>query len=147
MKNKLLVADFNKETGESIVIISNKHGEFTGFAHMHPEDAPYISNLVGCRYAEARAHIACIQHQKNILNHKIKALQDFEKTIMYMKDYNKDSLEARQLRKRIYNLKRERTKLVNKITSAKQALKESMDKRDAYLKNVNKPKTKMGKIE
>ena len=38
MKNKLIYANFDKETGESKVIIDTKYGWFTGYAQCHPEE-------------------------------------------------------------------------------------------------------------
>ena len=134
MKNKIIYSDFNQDTGESIVIIRNKLGDFHGVADLHPEEE-HVSSFVGCRYAEARAHIACAQYQRDVLDTQIKALKDFENILKGKWDYNEHSMEAKRLRRRIHELKEQRMEMKNKIIAMKAALKKAMDERDEFVNN------------
>ena len=139
MKSKMIYSDYNPETGESLVIIHNKLGDFHGFAQLHPEDKENESSFVGCRYAEARAHIACEQYKREVLDNQIKALRDFENILKGKWDYNEHSMESKRLRIRIHELKEERATVKNKIAAMKKALKKSMDERDEFVKTkINK---------
>ncbi len=138
MKSKLIYANYFPETGESEVVIENKRGMFVGQAQCHPEEeAP--SDYAGCRYAEARAHIAATQYEKKILNYKIEELENFEKILKSLKDYNPHCLEARRLRRRIHELKSTRKQLIENMQAMKAAITRAMDERDAWLE---KHKTK-----
>lgn len=139
MKNKIIYSDFNLENGSSVVIIENKKfGCFEGRAQLHPEDRDHLSTFAGCRYAEARANIACVQHQKKLKADEIKTLTDFEKILKNKKDYNHHSMEARTLRKRIYALKEEKQQLKDLENSMKKALRKTMDDRDTFMKLTKK---------
>lgn len=133
MKYKLIHAEFFPETGESEVAIENKNGIFIGLAQCHPEEQ-HPSKFAGCRIAEVRAHIQAAQYEKKILNYQIKELQNFEKILKGLKNYNPNSLEARRLRRRIHELKEEKNKKNNLILSMKRSLKKSMDERDELIK-------------
>lgn len=136
MKSKLIHADYNAENGISQVVIENRNGCFMGIAQCHEEEeAP--SDYAGCRIAEARAHIKSAQFEKNILNWKIKELEDFEKILKSLKDYNPDCLEARRLRRRIHELKAERKAKIILIASMKDAVTKALDERDAYFAKKN----------
>jgi hypothetical protein len=134
MRNKIIYSEYNPETGDSIVVIHNKLGEFYGTASLHPEDKDIASSFVGCRYAEVRAHISCEQYKKEMIDIQIKALKDFENILKGRWNYNEDSMETRRLRKRMHELKAERKKISEKIAALKKALRASMDERDAFVK-------------
>lgn len=137
MKNKLAYANFNAETGISDVVIKNKNGSFMGIATCHPEEEA-ISEYTGCRYAEIRANIKAVQYEKRMVNAAIKELEDFEKILKSLKDYNPHSVEARRLRRRIHEKKEERIFLQTAIIAMKNALKRAMDERDAFLEKQKK---------
>lgn len=137
MKTKLVKADFNPDTGISQAIIRNKYGTFLGIAQCHPEE-DRISSFTGCRYAEARAHINCVNTQIVNINSKLKALSDLEKVFSQKKYTNYDSPEWETLRKIIYQLKKEKNDLVERRNSMKAALKKSMDVRDEYFEKLAK---------
>ena len=132
MRNKLIYSDYNQETGESMVVIRNKLGEFYGTASLHPEDLE--STFVGCRYAEVRAYISCEQYKREMIDMQIKALVDFENILKGRWNYNDQSMEARRLRKRIHELKAERNKIKENIAAMKKALRAMMDERDKFVK-------------
>ena len=133
MKNKLIYANFNAETGISDVVIRNKNGTFMGIATCHPEEEA-VSDYAGCRYAEIRANIKAIQYEKRMVNAAIKELEDFEKILKSLKDYNPNSVEARRLRRRIHEKKEERIFLQTAIIAMKNTLKRVMNERDELIK-------------
>ena len=137
MKSKLIYANYFPETGESEVAIKNKRGVFVGHAQCHPEEeAP--SDYAGCRYAEIRANIEAIKCEKRIVNFAIKELEDFEKILKSLKDYNPNSVEARRLRRRIHEKKEERIFLQTAIIAMKNTLKKVMNERDALIEKRKK---------
>jgi hypothetical protein len=137
MKTKLVRANYDAEMGISEAVVKNKNGHFTGHALCHPKEE-HPSNFAGCRIAEARAIINSVRYEKNVLNSKIKALQDFEKILKNLKDYNPDSVEGRRLRKRIHELKAERKAKREHIAAMKAALNKTIAERDEYFAKQKK---------
>lgn len=112
MKNKIVYANSNPDTGESVVTIQNKYGHFTGRTRCCPEDLDTFSPFVGERYAETRAAAAfarfrlnqekikrdticnyikdCISNNLDINNkyvdHAYAKLHDYEDNIKYWTD-------------------------------------------------------------
>ena len=64
MKSKIIYANYNPETGKSIVKIQNQYGIFTGVSQLQEEDRPYESSFAGCEYAEMKANISYMKHRK-----------------------------------------------------------------------------------
>lgn len=137
MKNKLIYANFDAETGISDAVIRNKNGTFMGIATCHPEEEA-VSDYAGCRYAEIRANIKAVQYEKRMVNAAIKELEDFEKILKSLKDYNPNSVEARRLRRRIHEKKEERIFLQTAIIAMKNTLKKAMCERDALIEKRKK---------
>ena len=101
-KKKLVRCVYDKETGTSIAQINTKYGSFIGFAHLHDEDKDIESEFIGCGYAEMRA---MIQYEKT----KLKDLQSRFNTITTLQNglckidgYDKNSVEARYVRKQYF---------------------------------------------
>lgn len=51
MKDKIMFADYNSETGESIVQLLTKWGTFTHTVHVDEEDKDIANRWDGCRFA------------------------------------------------------------------------------------------------
>lgn len=140
MRNKLIYSNYDRETGLSTVTIRNKYGEFTGYAKLHEEDQNIESSFAGCRCAEIKALIKSTRAQIKEINIQIKILEDFEKELKHMKDYDPYSMETRRLRRKIYELKDKKAKLYAIISSAESMVKASSDSRLAFLKRVSEKK-------
>lgn len=136
MKNKLLMSNYNPETKVSQAVIKNKEGIFLGVAYCHPDDTP--STMAGCRYAEARAHLKCVEAKMDKINMQIKGLKDLENIYKDKKSCSLDSPEARTLRKQIYILEKDKSELKIKHENMKKALRKAMDDRDNLLVKMNK---------
>ena len=133
MKTKLIYSDFDQETGESVAIIENKYGTFSGVSILHPEEKN-VSSFVGCRYAEIRAYMEYYRHRRDLIDEQLKGLIDFQNILKGTWNYNDQSTENRRLRKRIHELKEERRSFTRKIELLKQTLKTSMENRDKFVK-------------
>jgi len=138
MRNKMLCSSYNPDTGESLVVIRNRYGDFFGSAQLHPEDKPFESQFAGCRYAEMRAYISCTKHRIVEAKAQVKAIENLEKTLMGKRDYNPKSMEAKLIRKRKYELKAEQKKLKQLLEDIKRALKEQMNARDEFNRRFSK---------
>lgn len=60
---------FTPETGFSWVTIATPYGHFTGTARVHPTDLEngYYTSITGRTIAHARAHIAYLKYQKQMM--------------------------------------------------------------------------------
>ena len=56
MKDKIMFADYNNETGESTVQLLTKWGTFTNTVHVDDEDKDIANRWDGCRFA----HYLCV---------------------------------------------------------------------------------------
>lgn len=145
MKSKLLYSDYDKPSGISTVVVSNKYGIFEGRATLHPEDKKYESSFFGCRIAEARCTIAILKEQRQQLKAQIKTLTDFEKNLKGQKQYNPHSFECRKLRKQIYILVKEKEKIENRIEEITENIKIADKNRQRSIDQLIKIQDDLGK--
>ena len=115
---KLVYNNFNKQTGESIVILADKHGRYIGKAKCHPDDKEYISEFMGCNLAEKRAQIKGLKNKLHITKIKINTikmiLEDIENIdnnqknikilLQYIKNYR---VEIEKIKEKIKELESE----------------------------------------
>lgn len=138
MKIKLIYSNFDENTGISTAIIQTNLGQFTGTSKLHEEDRVISSNFAGCRYAEIRAIIKYIKKRIENINYEIKGLQDCKKIIESLKDYNPHSVENRKIRRRIFELEKDKTKLKEQINGLNLKLLDLMNQRDKVLSSLIK---------
>lgn len=144
-------ATFNKETGVSTTTILTDLGLFTGTAYLHEEDRDIMSEYEGCKYAEWRA---IIKYYKALLKQK-KAiylnLQNIITNLNRMKDCNKDSREARFIRKQFYIARADYESLKDYISMLEENLYDMMKNyrglRENYLKAIEKRRNKKSVLE
>ena len=115
---KLVYNNFNKQTGESIVILADKYGRYIGKAKCHPDDKEYISEFMGCNLAEKRAQIKGLKNKLHITKIKINTikmiLEDIENIdnnqknikilLQYIKNYR---VEIEKIKEKIKELESE----------------------------------------
>lgn len=101
-KIKLVYANCDFDTGESVAIIQTELGQFKGYAFLHEEDWDIRSQFSGCTYAQNRAVIAYFKEKIKIQKTKVKTLKDMITTLEQLIDYDKDCHEARMVRKQYY---------------------------------------------
>lgn len=146
MKTKLLYSYYDKESGYSEAGIQNKFGRFMAHAQLHPEDKDYESSFFGCQVAEAKCMIKTHRERIRLINLQIKTLEDFEKVLKNLKDYNPKSIECRQLRKQIYLLKQEKGKIVQLIQEINKNIRISEENRKKTLNLIQKKKEDLDKF-
>ena len=139
-KNKKFFAEFDEATGQSFVIMGTEVGTATGYAYLHPDDKDVASKFQGCRIAEYRAWMAYATEKMKILRTEIKALTDLEKIYISLKDYNKDSLEGRRLRRRIKEKQAELTAYRQRKEIAKKQIQEIIALYDKKMQKFKKIK-------
>lgn len=116
MKRKIIDSFYNDELGLSYVKIRTKYGDFEGESELHEEDRDIVSSFAGCRYAESKAIEKCFKQQIKELRLQVKGIKDVLSMLETVKDYNPNSLEARKMRRRLYELN-------NKISNLQERIK------------------------
>lgn len=139
-KKKKFIAEFNEFTGQSFVIMETEVGTATGHAYLHPDDKDVVSKFQGCRIAEFRAWITYANEKMKLLRIEIKALTDLEKIYISLKDYNKDSLEGRRLRRRIKEKQAELADYRHRKEIAKKSIREMIVLYDKKMQKFKKIK-------
>ena len=127
MKSKLITSTYDKETGISFAEIVTPLGKFTGVCKLHPEDREYGSRFLGCDFAERRAYIKALKAKRKKIIAEIETLEKLYKRLGCYKDFNPDSLEAKKIRKTIYEMKASAESFKNLIEAYEEALKKSFD--------------------
>ena len=89
---KLVLADYNPNTGISRVRIANKYGTYEGIAKTHPEEN-HKSNLAGCYIAELRAWLKFYKKQLPKKKVVLKTLKNLKRDILDNCYENKDIMK------------------------------------------------------
>lgn len=137
MKNKLIYSNYDRETGISFIKIRNKYGTFEARAKLCEEDRDIESRFLGCEIALCKAEIKTFKTVLKDLDIQIHTLRNFEKTLKSLKEYNKDSLENRRLRRRIHELEAEKADIKCKIILIEDYCKNATNNRREFLKKIN----------
>jgi hypothetical protein len=144
---KLISSNYDKETGISTATISTPLGNFTGITKLHEEDKDIESNFTGCKYAEARAIAKYAKaHIKN-LKLQIKTLENTIKVLESLKDYNKNSVEARAVRKQYFILQANLVDWIARVDSLEEKLYSEMQNRKQIINAIKEKYSKEDKEE
>ena len=136
---KLIKAEFNRESGESIVILQNKNGQYIGKARLHPEDKEFANEFTGCRLAEQRAWLDFYKKELNKTKIKLKTLENFYKDfILYEKEYCSSARE--RIKIHIKHYKNYIEELKTEITKNKEHIKKSIEIRNSLIKKIKEDK-------
>lgn len=138
MKTKLIQSNFFPETGISSAIIDTKYGLFSGVSTLREEDLEIQSSFRGCQYAEIKAIRKAYKAEIKELNLKIKTLQDFEKVLKNMKEYNEHSFEAKRLRKEIFLYQKKKKEIQETIADITQTLLKGMEEYPSQVEKLRK---------
>lgn len=142
MKEKILYSNYDKNTGISKTIISNKYGVFTGISKLSKEDSDFASSYAGCRYSLYKAKIKSYKCQLKEIKFQLKTLRDFSIFMSQSKEYNKNSHEAKKLRQYIYLKNKEKNKIEEEIRKIESQLKHSIKERENTIKKIREKKVK-----
>jgi len=143
MKKIKTLDTYFDENGISYATIMTELGAFNGTCKLHDEDKDIVSEFQGCRWAEMRAGIKYLQEKVKLLKIKVDTLENLINTLSLVKGYEKDSVEARYLRKQYFINKNEYQIKKKNIQKIKENLYNSMkyyrkDKEDFLNKIQNK---------
>lgn len=142
MKIKIIESWFNEETGVSKVVINTDKGIFCGTAQLHDEDRDIASNFAGCEYAEMRAIVKYFKRRAKDIQIKITGLQNYEKRLIGRKDYEKHSVENRQLRKYMKQLEKEKLDWEERVNSLEEKIQIAMTNREKMVREMTKKSEK-----
>ena len=148
-------AEYNKDTGFSLIEISTPIGSFFGDARLNPEDreAGCDSRFFGCQLAELRATIkyykALVRIEKEVYKREI----NFLNTLRQAKEYNDAAFYAKRLKKKCRiteneknNLSRDLKALQEKEKRMPDARIESIKESQAALQKRRDREDKMNKL-
>ena len=132
---KLLYSYFYPQTGESISVLSNKDGTYTGSAKLHPDDQKVASQYAGCRLAEYRAWIKYLKSERRNNKIKLNTVKQLNKEIsLYCPDV--DQKIQRRINLKIRDYYNNIQKINNEIQQLQTRIKKDIETRDLILKRA-----------
>lgn len=140
---KLVYSNFNKQTGESVVILQDKNGRYVGKAKLHPSDTEFSSEFAGCRIAEQRAWLDFYKKELKKAKLQLKPLKDLYNYIWYFNSpaeyhtYHTEWIEH-QLSVRIDNYTKYIEELKDSIKNLEKAIKDSITARDRIIQKCKR---------
>lgn len=110
-------AEYNEDTGFSLIEISTPIGSFFGDARLNPEDkeAGYDSRFFGCQLAELRAVIKYYKVLVRIEREIYKRETNFLNTLRQAKEYDDDAFYAKRLKKKCRITENEKNNLIRDL--------------------------------
>ena len=99
-RRRHMISRYHNINKKSYALFMTELGTFTAIATTNPKDTP--SKDIGITIAEQRATIKYWQAVKHKTRIELNALMDMYSGIQDMRDFNYDSLEARRMRRAIY---------------------------------------------
>ena len=148
-------AEYNVDTGFSLIEISTSIGSFFGYACLNPEDrkAGYDSRFFGCQLAELRAVIkyykALVRIEKEVYKREI----NFLNTLRQAKEYDDDAFYAKRLKKKCRITENEKNNLIRDLKALQEKEKrmpyariESIKESRAALQKRRDRENKMNKL-
>ena len=137
-KIKIVSSGFDKETGISHVTIQTPKGSYTGYSNLQEEDKTHVSQMTGCRYAEIKAYIKMLNAEIKEIKSQFYAFERLYNNISQSNKFNKDSYEARKIRREMYHFKEKIKELENLKFSMHNTLMTAIDERQEKVKNFYK---------
>lgn len=144
MKQKQVRVYYDENCNMASCIITDSHGrEYMKFATCHPDDLDMASEKTGCSIAERRTIIVYLKGQiKNEFEPRLRGLNQLYNSIKFSKEYNKNSFEARKLRKQIYLTKKSIENIKNDIEELEEDLESYIQKKDKFYKQIRQKRGK-----
>ena len=137
MRTKTTI-DWNKETGEATVTITDLHynKNFIGKALCCSEDKDMCSRLTGLEIANRRAFILYLKEQKKKCMLEYEALKRFQNSVKNCKYYNEEFQIERKLLKELSRYENTILFLKEKISVENKKLKEYIEAKEDLYKKV-----------
>lgn len=133
---KFISSDFNKDTGVTSVSISTNRGIFVGKTRL--QDGDKESYMIGGMNAEWRAKMAYMKERIKENRIELRMLQNFEKRLKCLKDYNPFSMECKKLRRQIYEKRAELDERIELLETAKKNYLEAQTSYEKAMSHLNK---------
>ena len=133
---KFISSDFNKDTGVTSVSISTNRGVFVGKTKLQEGDKE--SYMIGGMNAEWRAKMAYMKERIKENRIELRMLQNFEKRLKCLKDYNPFSMECKKLRRQIYEKRAELDERIELLETAKKNYLEAQKSYEKAMSHLNK---------
>lgn len=138
LKYKILKCESNLKDKDqktySMVEIGTELGKFTGIAYLHEGDD--FSNFLGCSVAESKAYRKYLKRKIANTKERIDELEKLIKMLNCCKQYNKDSFEARRIRRRYYNLEKELDTYMSLYDSCSLTTEHNLAMRDKVIRDL-----------
>lgn len=134
------IIEVTYEDGLSLVKIQTEYGNFIGDAWLNPEDEDYASEKLGREVAHSRALKKYLKAKREALRNQMKALENFEKRLKCLKEYNHNSIETRKLRGEIGILKKEYNKTTGLMKYLNNIIFNKPEERIKLLKKIEEKK-------
>lgn len=154
-KYHITKAEYNEDTGFSLVEISTPIGSFFGDARLNPEDkeAGYDSRFFGCQLAELRAVIkyykALVRIEKEVYKRELNFLNTFRQA----KEYDDGAFYAKRLKKTCCITENKKNNLIRDLKALQEKEKkiphvriESIKESHAALQKRRNREDKMNKL-
>lgn len=145
-KVKIVSSGFDKETGISHVTIQTPKGTYTGYSNLQEEDEKYVSQMVGCRYAEIKAHIKMLDAEIKEIKTQLYAFERFYNNASRSWRFNESGYEARKMRREMHGFKDKIKELEELKASMHKTLMDAIDDRQEKIEKFHKGVEVMRKI-
>lgn len=127
---KLIYSSADPASGESCVTIEHKGKEYTGKAHLHPDDK--FSNITGCQYAEMRAIVKALKNDLKEARKDYNNCKNFVTSVTQCKIFNNEEKTAKAIFKQL-----------NKKEKVVISLQNAINYYEASIKNMIESQTKL----
>ena len=139
---KFLHEFFNKDTGVTVITLSDKYNVYTGEAKTHPDDKPYMNEFVGCRLAEKRAWLIFYKEELKRQTIKLQAIENLNNDIKHNVKGPIDPKIQRRINLKLRDYNNNIIELKNTIHDIKFNIKKDIELRDSL---IDKRRTKEDK--
>lgn len=133
---KFIQSGFDEKTNKSWVIIQHMGRLFRGEARLHPDDIDKKSEIVGGRYAEARATIAALKYERKLAKEKCEECRKFVRVCEQYKNFDKESPTAKAIYRQLNRRIKKVNDLANQINSLYISINKDIWQRDIVLKSL-----------
>ena len=137
---------WNEETGTATCYLFYKDLTFEGVAKCHPQDQDFKSVMVGSDLAFMRAQVNYFNYVlKNEIKPELTGLVKLYNAISQSKKFNKDSYEARKMRRQIYELNTDYDNVKNFRDEIKLEIKKTIIEKEVFYQKLRETRAAQAK--
>ena len=129
---------YDKETGEAVYTITNGIFDFVGKAQCHDNDKDFANEITGMEIASARAYIKTLQFEREMIIAQVNILKHCISTMSLSPKYNKDSYEAKKIRRELYLAEQDLKNIRQDINSWRENIRDYINKKDDIYKRIRR---------